>query len=85
MTIKPTDPGVAAGMAAASALLPLAGQNGQLAATLIAQGFAFWTDRLNSLAAGKLTIADLDSMAASLGTDVAKLRADIAAMPDDPA
>lgn len=81
MTAKPTDPAVAAGAAIASSLLPLAGPSGMLAATLLAQGMAFWTDYANKMAAGQLTMADLEGAAAGLNTDMAKLAADIAAAP----
>lgn len=74
-------PGAAAGLAAAAALLPLAGPDGALAATLLAQGMAFWTDYATRMAAGTLTVADADDAAAKLGTSMSKLAQDIAAMP----
>lgn len=78
---SPTDPAVAAGVAAATAFLPLAGPDGQLAAIVLAQGMAFWTDYADKMAAGKLTLADVEAAAAGLNADMAKLAADIAAAP----
>ena len=75
-------PGVAAGVAAAGALLPLAGPDGMLAATLLSQGLAFWTDYASKMAAGTLTVADAVSAASRLGTSMQALAADIAALPD---
>lgn len=76
------DPAVAAGVAVASSLLPLAGPNGQLAATLLAEGMSFWTDYATKLAAGTLTYADAQAAAGTLNKDMAKFAADIAAAPD---
>ena len=74
-------PGVAAGVAAAGALLPLAGPDGMLAAALLSQGLAFWTDYASKMAGGTLTIADAEEAAAKLGTSMQTLAADIAALP----
>lgn len=81
-TPKPTDPAVAAGAAIATSLLPLAGPQGVLAATLLAQGMAYWTDYATKLAAGTLTYDDAQGAAAALNQDMAKFAADIAAAPD---
>lgn len=78
---NPTDPGIAAGVAAASALLPLAGPDGQLAAVVLSQGMAFWADYTSRMAAGTLTMADVEAAAAGLNADMAKLAADIANAP----
>lgn len=51
----------------------------QLAMSLVAQGMRFWADRSDRIAAGTLTDAELDEMAAKLGADMDGLRADIAA------
>ena len=75
------DPTVAASTAIAGALLPLAGADGVLAATLLAQGMAFWSDYAAKMAAGTLTLADAQAAAAGLNTDMSKLAADIAAAP----
>lgn len=75
-------PGVAAGVAAAGALLPLAGPDGMLAAALLSQGLAFWTNYASKMAAGTLTIADAEEAAVKLDTSMQTLAADIAALPD---
>lgn len=77
----PLDPTVAASAAIASALLPLAGSDGVLAASLLAQGMAFWADYAAKMAAGKLTLSDVQDAAAGLNVDMSKLAADIAAAP----
>ena len=79
-----TNPNVAAGLAAANALAPLAGADGVIAMTLINQGFAYWTERARQLAAGALTKDDLTTMAAAVNADLAELAANVAKMPDDP-
>lgn len=77
----PTDPAVAAGVAVASSLLPLAGPDGVLAATVLQQGLAFWADYSAKMATGTLTLTDVQAAAAGLNADMAKLRADIDAAP----
>jgi hypothetical protein len=81
MTTTPTTPSVAAGAAIATALLPLAGPDGQLAATVLTQGLAFWADYASRMSAGQLTLADVQAAAAGLNIDMEKLAADIAAAP----
>jgi hypothetical protein len=79
--MNPNDPGVAAGVAAAGALLPLAGPNGVLAATVLAQGMAFWSAYAGRMAAGTLTLDDVEAAAAGLNVDMATLRANIDKLP----
>jgi hypothetical protein len=81
MATNPNDPGVAAAVAAAGALLPLAGPNGVLAATVLAQGMAFWSSYAGRMAAGTLTLADVEAAAAGLNADMATLRANIDKLP----
>lgn len=73
-----TDPTIAASAAIASALLPLAGADGQLAASVLAEGMAFWSDYASRMASGALTLADVQDAAAGLNLDMSKLAADIA-------
>lgn len=76
-----TDPAIAAGVAAAEAILPATGPDGALAAVLLSQGLAAWSAFSAKMAAGTLTTEDLQSAADTLNVDVAKLAADIAAAP----
>ena len=78
---NPNDPGVAAAAAAAGALLPALGPNGQLAATVLAQGMAFWSAYAGRLAAGTLTLSDVEAAAAGLNVDMATLRGNIDKLP----
>lgn len=82
MTIEnPNNPGVAAVIATAGALLPLAGPGGQLAATVLAQGMAFWSAYAGRMVAGTLTMDDVEAAAAGLNADLATLRANIDKLP----
>lgn len=77
----PNNHAVAAGAAIAGALLPLAGRDGQLAAMVLSQGMAFWSDYAARMAGGTLTMADVQTAAAGLNADMAKLAEDIANAP----
>lgn len=75
------NPAVAAGAAIVSSLLPLAGPDGVLAATILSQGMAFWADYAAKMAGGTLTMDDVQGAANALNADMAKLAADIANAP----
>lgn len=82
MSTPTLSPGAAAGVAAAGALLPLAGPNGQIAAALLAEGLKFWGDYAARMADGTLTVADAQAAADKLGGSMAELAKNISAMPE---
>jgi len=52
-----------------------------LAATVLAQGMAFWSAYAGRMAAGTLTLDDVEEAAAGLNVDMVTLRANIDKLP----